>query len=97
MRVELAGLCVCGMWVRGFADGCEVRLCDPCGRVCPGSPRCLFTVTLAGKTLQERSIFRNERDVVPAAFRAGPKRRNFIFYFFERCVSLQRDAEVESF
>ena len=29
-------------------DGCEVRLCDPCARVsrvCPGSPRCLFTGT----------------------------------------------------
>ena len=29
-------------------DGCEVRLCDPCARVsrvCPGSPRCLFTVS----------------------------------------------------
>jgi hypothetical protein len=24
-------------------DACEVRLCDPCARVCPGSPRCLFT------------------------------------------------------
>ena len=30
-------------------DGCEVRLCDPCARVsrvCPGSPRCLFTGTV---------------------------------------------------
>ena len=27
--------------------------------------------------LKERSIFRNESDVVPAAFRAGPKRRIF--------------------
>ena len=29
-------------------DGCEVRLCDPCARVsrvCPGSPRSLFTGT----------------------------------------------------
>ena len=36
-------------------DGCEVRRCDPCAlvrprvpcvsRVCPGSPRCLFTGT----------------------------------------------------
>ena len=34
-------------------DGCEVRLCDPCvrvcacvSRVCPGSPRCLLTGTV---------------------------------------------------
>ena len=30
-------------------DGCEVCLCDPCARVsrmCPGSPRCLFTQRL---------------------------------------------------
>jgi hypothetical protein len=26
-------------------DACEVRLCDSCVRVCPGSPRCLFTGT----------------------------------------------------
>ena len=42
----------CGCVV-GFGCGCEVRLCDPCARVrpcvpcvsrvCPGSPRCLFT------------------------------------------------------
>ena len=40
-------------WV--WVDGCEVRPCDPCARVrpcvpcvsrvCPGSPRCLFTGT----------------------------------------------------
>ena len=40
-------------WVGGFLglDGCEVRLCDPCARVsrvCPGSPRCLFTVPGTG-------------------------------------------------
>jgi hypothetical protein len=26
-------------------DACEVRQCDSCVRVCPGSPRCLFTGT----------------------------------------------------
>ena len=34
-------------------DGCEARLCDPCARVsrvCPGSPRCLFTSLFTGTT-----------------------------------------------
>ena len=36
-------------WVGGFGWSCEVRLSDPCARVsrvCPGSPRCLFTGTV---------------------------------------------------
>ncbi len=47
--------------------------------------------------LKEESDFRNERDVVPAAIRAGPNRRKIFFCFFGEGVSLQRDAEAESF
>jgi hypothetical protein len=46
--------------------------------------------------LKEESDFRNERDVVPAAIRAGPNRR-FFFNFFWKVGTLHRDAEVESF
>ena len=35
-------------------------------------------------SLKEESDFRNERDVVPAAIRAGPNRRFFFLFFLER-------------
>ena len=37
--------------------------------------------TLLSSILKERSIFRNESDVVPAAFRAGPNAETQKFYF----------------
>ena len=52
VRVCVVGFVSWFVWV----DGCEVRPCDPCARVrarvsrvsrvCPGSPRCLFTGAL---------------------------------------------------
>jgi len=48
---EVLALSTAGADVLVGWDGCEVRLCHPCARVCarvsrvcPGSPRCLFTV-----------------------------------------------------
>ena len=46
------------------------------------------------RLLKERSIFRNESDVVPAAFRA--RNAEILFFIFLKGVSLQRDAEVET-
>ena len=48
--VARAAVPVASLLSRGWVglDGCEVRLCDPCARVsrvCPGSPRSLFTGT----------------------------------------------------
>ena len=64
---------------RGFAvvrvgalmgwDGCEVRLCDPCARVsrmCPGSPRCLFTQRL--QVVFEAASFARARYGAPRGF-----------------------------
>jgi hypothetical protein len=44
-------------------------------------PQVLAPPTSACRLLKEESDFRNERDVVPAAIRAGPNRR-FIFFVF---------------
>ena len=57
---------------------------------------CYMYLAVWAYLLKEESDFRNERDVVPAAIRAGPNRRLF-FLFFWKGGTLQRDAEVESF
>jgi hypothetical protein len=49
-------------------------------------PQVLAPPTSACRLLKEESDFRNERDVVPAAIRAGPNRR-FIFFVFMEGVS----------
>jgi hypothetical protein len=60
-------------------------------------PQVLAPPTSACRLLKEESDFRNERDVVPAAIRAGPNRRFIFFCFYGRCFPVKRDAEDESF
>ena len=51
-------------------DACEVRLCPPCvrvcacvSRVCPGSPRCIFTGNFCKAKTFFRKLFGNLREV----------------------------------